>query len=50
MNYLRPLISRGIEALRGKSFPRRMTAPNGSARWQGSDGRSFDSREEECLA
>lgn len=46
MNYLRRLISKWIEALRGRSFPRRVTAPNGSARWQGSSGRSFETLEE----
>jgi hypothetical protein len=40
------LISRLIDAFRGKTFPRRVTAPNGSARWQGHSGRSYGSREE----
>jgi len=46
MKNLRLLISKGIEAFLGKSFPRRVTAPNGSARWQGSSGRSFETLEE----
>jgi hypothetical protein len=50
MNNLRLLISKGIEALLGKSFPRRVTAPNGSARWQSSSGRSFDTVEEASRA
>lgn len=50
MNYLRPLITKGIEALRGKSFPRRVTTPSGRARWQGSSGRSFETFEEACNA
>jgi len=50
MKNLRPLIGKGIEALIGKSFPRRVTAPNGSARWQGSRGRSFASFEEASCA
>jgi len=46
MQDLRSLITRGIEALIGKSFPRRVTAVNGSTRWQGYSGRSFETREE----
>ena len=42
MTNLGPLLSKFIEALRGKRFPRRVTAPNGKARWQGSSGRSFE--------
>lgn len=50
MQDLRSLITRGIEALKGKSFPRRVTAVNRSTRWQGYSGRSFETREEalEC--
>jgi hypothetical protein len=40
------LISRMIEAVRGKSFPRLVTAPNGTIRWQGFSGRTFKRREE----
>jgi hypothetical protein len=40
------LINRGIEALRGKTFPRRVTTVSGNTRWQGSSGRSFHTREE----
>lgn len=46
MNYLRPLITRWNEGLRGKSFPRRVTAPNGGERWQAASGRSFSTFEE----
>jgi len=46
MNYLRPLITKWNHALRGKSFPRRVTAPNGSRRWQAATGRSFATVEE----
>lgn len=46
MNYLRPLITRWNQGLRGKSFPRRVTAPNGSSRWQAATGRSFATRAE----
>jgi hypothetical protein len=46
MQDLLSLISRGIETIRGKSFPRRVTAPNGSIRWQGYNGRSFGTRDE----
>jgi hypothetical protein len=46
MNYFRPLISRLNEALNGKSFPRRVTAPNGSYRWEAASGRSFATFEE----
>lgn len=46
MNYLRPLITRWRDGLGGKSFPRRVTAPNGSHRWQAIGGRSFDTFEE----
>ena len=46
MHDVRWLISRGIEALRGKSFPRRVTTVNGNTRWQGYSGRSFHTREE----
>ena len=46
MNYLRPLITRWRDGLRGKSFPRQVTAPDGSARWQDSSGRSFGTLEE----
>jgi hypothetical protein len=46
MQRVRLLISRGIEALRGKSFPRLVTAPNGRPRWEAYSGRTFASREE----
>lgn len=46
MNYLRPLITKWNEALRGKSFPRRVTAPDGSSRWQSATGRSFATLDE----
>jgi hypothetical protein len=46
MNYLRPLITKWNEALLGKTFPRRVTAPDGSARWQAATGRSFATFEE----
>ena len=46
MQRVRLLISRGIEALTGKTFPRLVTAPNGTARWQGCSGRTFRNREE----
>jgi hypothetical protein len=44
--HLHSLISKGIEAFRGKSFPRRVTAINGSTRWQDYSGRSFKTRDE----
>ena len=44
MQRVRLLISRVIEALRGKSFPRLVTAPNGQSRWQGHSGRTFKNR------
>ena len=46
MQDLRSLITRRVEALKGKSFPRRVTAVNGSIRWQGYSGRSFATRDE----
>jgi hypothetical protein len=46
MNILRPLITKGIEAWTGRNFPRRVTAPDGSARWQSASGRSFGTLEE----
>ncbi|HSQ99523.1 MAG TPA: hypothetical protein VLM36_06360 [Sphingomicrobium sp.] len=46
MNYFRPLITRWNDGLRGKSFPRRVTAPDGSPRWQAATGRSFETHEE----
>lgn len=46
MNHLRLLISKWNNALLGKSFPRRVTAPNGSPRWQSAGGRSFATFEE----
>ena len=46
MQNLRSLITRGLESLKGKSFPRRVTAVNRSTRWQGYSGRSFETREE----
>jgi len=50
MNHLRPLITRWREGLNGKSFPRRVTAPDGSARWQDASGRSFGTLEEASQA
>lgn len=46
MNYFRPLITKWKDGLGGKSFPRRVTAPNGSQRWQSMTGRSFETYEE----
>jgi hypothetical protein len=46
MNYLRPLITKWSHGLLGKTFPRRVTAPNGSPRWQAATGRSFATLEE----
>jgi hypothetical protein len=46
MSYLRPLITRWNEGLRGKTFPRRVTAPNGGSRWEAANGRSFPTFEE----
>lgn len=46
MNYLRPLITKWNDGLLGKSFPRRVTAPNGSRRWEAASGRSFTTFEE----
>jgi len=50
MNYFRPLITKWREGLTGKSFPRPVTAPNGSPRWQAANGRSFATLEEACKA
>jgi len=50
VNYLHLLIRNSIDAFRGKSFPRRVTAPDGSSRWQSSSGRSFETLEEACNA
>jgi hypothetical protein len=46
MNYLRPLITKWNEGLRGRTFPRRVTAPDGSPRWEAATGRSFATLEE----
>jgi len=46
MNYLRPLLTKWAQGFRGKSFPRRVTAPDGSARWQNAGGRSFATLDE----
>jgi len=46
MNYLRPIISSWKHSFRGKTFPRQVTAPNGSPRWQSRNGKSFASLEE----
>ena len=46
MNYFRPLITKLKNGLRGKSFPRQVTAPNGSPRWQAATGKSFATFEE----
>ena len=46
VNHLRPIIRHAIEAICGKRFPRRVTAPDGSARWQNARGRRFGSLEE----
>ena len=48
MNHVRPLINKLFEGLRGRTFPRQVTAPNGSARWQAASGRSFETIEEAC--
>ena len=41
MNYFRPLITKWNEGLRGRTFPRRVTAPDGSLRWAAASGTSF---------
>lgn len=41
MNYLRPVMTKLRDGLGGKTFPRRVTAPDGSVRWQSVSGRSF---------
>ena len=46
MNYLRPWVSNWTHSLMGKNYPRRVTAPNGSPRWQARSGRTFESIEE----
>jgi hypothetical protein len=46
MNHLLPLISAVLGGFRGKTFPRRVTAPDGSARWQAASGKSFATLEE----
>jgi hypothetical protein len=48
MNHLLPLISAVLGGSRGKTFPRRVTAPDGSARWQAASGKSFATLEEAC--
>jgi len=50
MNYFRPLITKWNEGRGGKSFPRRVTAPNGSSRWQAATGRTFATLQEACKA
>ena len=50
MNYLRPLITKWNEGFGGKSFPRRVTAPNGNPRWEVAGGRTFATFEEACRA
>ena len=46
MNYFRPLIAKWTGGLPGKSFPRRVTAPNGSPRWQAATGKTFATLDE----
>jgi hypothetical protein len=46
MNHLKPLVRKWSDGLIGKSFPRRVTAPDGSRRWQDRTGRSFGTFEE----
>jgi hypothetical protein len=46
MNYFKPLIRRWSDGLKGRTFPRRVTALNGTARWQDSSGKSFATFEE----
>jgi hypothetical protein len=46
MNDLLRLIRRRILARKSKSFPRRVTAPNGSHRWQAPNGLTFDTLED----
>jgi hypothetical protein len=46
MNYFRPLITRWNEGWKAKTFPRRVTAPNGNFRWQAATGRTFATLEE----
>lgn len=46
MQYLWLLMTKWKVGLRAKSFPRRVTAPNGSPRWQAAAGRSFATFEE----
>lgn len=41
MNYFRPLIAKWSNGLRGKTFPRQVTAANGTRRWQAATGRSY---------
>jgi hypothetical protein len=50
MNYLRPLVTRAIETFKGRNFPRRVTAPDGSIRWESVTGRSFATIEEALKA
>ena len=50
MNYFRPLITNWNEGLKGKTFPRRVTAPNGSPRWEAATGRTFATFDEACEA
>lgn len=46
MNPLRPLITKWNEGFRGKTFPRRVTAPNGNYRWEAVTGRTFATLDE----
>lgn len=46
MQRVRMLVRRVVEAVYGKCFPRLVTAPNGTARWENNRGRTFRSREE----
>jgi hypothetical protein len=46
MQLLLALVRNRIEAIIGKRFPRRVTNISGRLRWQGRNGRTFDTREE----
>ena len=50
MSPSRPLLTEWNEGLRSKSFPRRVTAPNGYSRWETATGKTFATVEEACEA
>jgi hypothetical protein len=46
MNYFVPIMTKLREGLYGKTFPRRVTAPDGSPRWENVSGKTFATAKE----